>query len=291
MVSVVIAAHNEAGVIGRCLGSLIGQETGGDDLDVTVVANGCTDETAAIAREFGVRVIEVPEANKAVALNHGDAAARGFPRIYLDADITVPRGAIASFDEVLTEGSPVLAAVPRRQLDLAGRPAFVRAYFTINSQLPAFAHGLFGRGMIALSQRGRERFDMFPNLVADDLFLDSLFAEREKRTLDAVEVVVAAPWRTSALVRRLVRVRRGNAAMRQAGRDGTAPLAVRRADRLAWLQAVVFKQPQLAPAGVAYVLISAVAAALARWMPRSGNLWERDESTRRTNLTAGDAHD
>ena len=88
-------------------------------------------------------------------------------------------------------------------------------------------------------------------MVADDLFLDSLFSASEKTTVDSVEVVVGAPRRTADLVRRLARVRRGNTAMRQAGRDGTVPVQVRTADRLAWLRAVVLPQPHLAPAGVA----------------------------------------
>src|SRR6185312_1201240 len=48
MISVVIAAHNEARVIGGCLDALLA-DAGPDDLDIVVVANGCTDDTAAVA--------------------------------------------------------------------------------------------------------------------------------------------------------------------------------------------------------------------------------------------------
>ena len=34
--------------------------------------------------------------------------------------------------------------------------------------------------MIALSEEGRARFDAFPTLIADDLFLDSQFSAAEK---------------------------------------------------------------------------------------------------------------
>nr|BFE85750.1 hypothetical protein GCM10020093_083510 [Planobispora longispora] len=46
--SVVIPAHNEEGVLRRCLdGLLAGTEPG--ELDVVVVANACTDRTADVA--------------------------------------------------------------------------------------------------------------------------------------------------------------------------------------------------------------------------------------------------
>jgi glycosyltransferase involved in cell wall biosynthesis len=280
MPSVVIAAHNEASVIGRCLDALMRQDAGKDPLDITVAANGCTDGTAQIARQRGVRVVEVEEASKAIALNVGDAAARGFPRIYLDADIEVPQGAIIAFVQALGAARP-LAAVPRRRVDVAGRPRAVKAYLAINSRLPAFQNGLVGRGMIALSERGRERFDAFPIMLADDLFLDSLFSPAEKTIVDSVEVSIAAPWRTSELIRRLVRVRRANAEMRAVGSAGKVTTSVRSADRLAWLKTVVLPNPQLAPVGVVYATISVLVALLARRRPRPGKEWARDDTTRR----------
>src|SRR5664279_3811245 len=84
MISIVIAAHNEAAGIGRCLDTLLA-DAKPDEFDVAVVANGCADDTATeAAARVGVRVIELTEPNKAKALNAGDQAANGFPRIYLD---------------------------------------------------------------------------------------------------------------------------------------------------------------------------------------------------------------
>lgn len=289
MTSVVIAAHNEAGVIGRCLDALLSEAAPGD-LDVTVVPNGCTDMTAAIARARNVRVVEVAQANKAAALNAGDEAAVGFPRIYLDADIVVTTADARAVSESVSgvpkadpphgNGAQVLAAVPRRKLELAGRPWPVRAYFAVNSRLPVFDGGLFGRGMIALSEAGRARFDRFPDMVADDLFLDSLFTEAEKVCVDEVVTTVAAPRRTRDLVRRLVRVRRGNAAMRRAGGERHLAIEVRPSDRMSWLWDVVRPNPWLAPAGLVYAGISLIAAVLAKRLPESDTTWQRDDSTR-----------
>lgn len=287
MTSVVIAAHDEAPVLGGCLDALLtGDRTeDGGPLDVTVVANGCTDATAAVARARpGVRVVELPQASKPAALNAGDAAAVGFPRVYLDADIRLPGPALrrlvtalAGGGPALPGGGPALAAVPRRRLVLAGRPLPVRAYYAIHARLPGFATGLFGRGAIALSQAGRARFDRFPDQIADDLFLDSLFSDAEKRQVADVEAEVATPLRTRDLVRRLARVRAGNAALRATG-AGTAT-NVRPAARLSWLRDVVLPRPWLAPAAAGYVGLTVTAALLARRRSRAGR-WGRDQSSR-----------
>jgi glycosyltransferase involved in cell wall biosynthesis len=273
--SVVIAAHNEAAVIGRCLDSLLA-DAAPAEFDVTVAANGCTDSTARVAAERGVRVVELTEPGKPGALNAGDAVAVGFPRVYLDADIVLDTAGLRAL--AAATGGSCLAATARRELDLTGRPVLVRAYFAVNRWLPAFRTGLFGRGVIVLAEAGRARFERFPDLVSDDLFLDSLFAVEEKREVPEVPARVATPRRTSHLIRRLVRVRGGNTAMRTAAASGEVSAAVRPANRSAWLKNVVLRRPWLAPAAVCYVGISLYAAVLARSGPDRG--WGRDDSSR-----------
>jgi len=277
MTSVVIAAHNEAAVIGRCLDALLGEAAPGE-FDVTVVANGCTDDTAAVAARPGVRVVDLATAGKAAALNAGDAASVGFPRVYLDADIVLTTAAVRSLAGAL--GGAAGAATVGRQLDLTGRPLLVRAYFAVHGRLPVFRDGLFGRGVVALSEAGRARFERFPALVADDLFLDSLFTQAEKRHVTSYAARVATPRRTGDLVRRLVRVRGGNAAMRAASANGEVAAPVRSAARLSWLRDVVLPRPWLAPAAVCYVAITVAAAVAARRAADGGAAWGRDESSR-----------
>lgn len=283
--AIIIAAHNEAAVMDRCLSALTADRQP-EEFEIIVVPNGCNDDTANIARRYqSIQVIEIAIASKATALNVGDAEATGFPRIYLDADMIADRQDVQRLSSALQctpaplANSP-LAAVPKRQLDLAGRPLFVRSYFSIQARLPAFSDGLFGRGMIALSEEGRRRFDRFPEMIADDLFLDSLFSSNEKVVVDTVSTLIATPLRTRDLVRRLVRVRRGNAEMRAAGNAGSLNAEVRNADRLSWLRDVVIPCPRLAPAAVIYVGITVLAALLAKWHPSSNRAWGRDESTR-----------
>ncbi|MGA8273701.1 MAG: glycosyltransferase, partial [Candidatus Sulfotelmatobacter sp.] len=86
MVSIIIPAHNEGAVIARTLKAMTdGAQPA--ELDIIVVCNGCSDDTAAVARRFSpaVRVLETAIAGKTNALNLGDEAARSFPRVYVDA--------------------------------------------------------------------------------------------------------------------------------------------------------------------------------------------------------------
>ena len=106
MISVIIPAHNEQAVIRRSLESLTcGSQPG--EVEIIVVANGCTDATADAARAFApaVRVIETPIASKIHALNLGDQAASGFPRFFIDADVVLPLDALRRLAARLDAGN------------------------------------------------------------------------------------------------------------------------------------------------------------------------------------------
>jgi glycosyltransferase involved in cell wall biosynthesis len=273
--SVVVAAHNEEAVIGRCLDAI--RASSGPPLDITVVANGCRDRTAEVAAERpGVRVLDLAAAGKPGALNAGDAVAIGFPRLYLDADVVLSPDAIPRLAQAVKDGP--LAVVPRRRLDVTGRPLMVRAYYAINAHLPAYRNALFGRGAIMLSETGRARFDEFPTMTADDLFLDSLFADGERVEVPEVTSRVATPFKTADLVRRLSRVRAGNTALRRESAS-----SVRSSVRSSWLRDVVIPRPWLAPAAVCYVGLIAAAELRARRTRGSADQWGRDESSRQND--------
>lgn len=95
-----IPAYNEAGSIASTIGALLAQDRIPDS--IIVIPNGCTDDTAAIARTFGVTVLELPklEHKKSQALNmawnmYGKEAD---VIICLDADTVLPPNAIADWE-------------------------------------------------------------------------------------------------------------------------------------------------------------------------------------------------
>ncbi len=268
LVSVLIAAYEEEGVIGRTLDTLLlGANPG--ELDVVVVANGCSDGTATEAAQHGARVLETRHASKALALNLADEAAPGFPRLYLDADTPVNVDDVRALATALVGGGgSALAAAPARWVSTSGRPVPVRAYYAINNRLPIYQHTLFGRGAIMVSEEGRRRFGSFPNVVADDLFLDSQFSVNEKTVVGSVRGVIEAPHTTQELIRRLARVRRGNRELATADPSSEHHAS----SSTSWLRHVVLRRPYLAPAGLVYVAITVWAERIARGGP-TGAPW------------------
>jgi glycosyltransferase involved in cell wall biosynthesis len=264
MTSVVIAAHNEARNVGCCLDALLGDGMVGR-FEVVVAANGCTDETVRAATRPGVVVVDLPDAGKAAALNAAERQVRSFPRVYLDADCTLTADDVAllaaAVDDDASRGGPPLAATARRVVDTTGRPFIVRHYYRMLDRHPAFRHSLFGRGVVVLSERGRARFEEFPGVLADDFFLDSLFAAGEKHVTSDVVSVVGAPSTSKVLVQRLARVRRGNQEVRH--RSETS-VGARPVEGLGWLLHAVRATPTFAPSAAVYAAVTAYVIASSR---------------------------
>jgi glycosyltransferase involved in cell wall biosynthesis len=275
--SVVVPAHNEEAVIGRLLAS-IADGLDGARVDVVVACNGCTDRTAEVARDHGARVVEVPEASKIAALDAGDAVARGFPRLYVDADVVLTGRAVRDLAACL--GAPgALAAAAPVQLDTIGRPWSVRAFFRVWEAVRAGDRAPAGSGVYAMSAEGRARFDRFPDVIADDLFVHNLFARDERQTPATDPVVVEPPRSLRSLLRRRTRVYVGN--MQVAADPALAALPGADDRGTAWWR-VVLARPSLVPAAVPYVAVNSVAKLRARRVARRAGpvAWGRDDTTR-----------
>ena len=67
--SVIVPAFNEEAEIRVLMDSLVKSPDFGSDIVVVVAANGCKDNTAAVARSYGVNVVELVQASKVAALN------------------------------------------------------------------------------------------------------------------------------------------------------------------------------------------------------------------------------
>ncbi|WP_235912393.1 glycosyltransferase [Ruania zhangjianzhongii] len=206
--AVIVPAHNEAAVIARTLRALA-PLTAVEGMEVIVACNGCTDDTAEIAREFaGVQVIETDQASKTVAMNLGDDAATAWPRLYLDADIDAdPHSVLAVFAALAQPG--VLAARARYVYDAIGVSIPVRAYYRARSRIPAPPARLWGAGGYATTEKGHRRFGRFADVIADDSWFDEQFHASEKRVVATAPMRVRTPRNAADLVAVLARRRRG----------------------------------------------------------------------------------
>jgi glycosyltransferase involved in cell wall biosynthesis len=105
-VSVVIPCLNEAQTIERCVNSARKiLEQHGIAGEVIVVDNGSSDDSAALARGAGARVIEETRRGYGSAYLAGFAAARGERIVMADADLTYDFADIPRFVEKIDEGA------------------------------------------------------------------------------------------------------------------------------------------------------------------------------------------
>lgn len=263
--SIIIPAHNEAAVIDRTLNALDPLVAAGT-AEVIVVANGCTDDTAARARSHpGVRVLELSEGSKAAALNAGNAHATRWPRLYLDADITASPQALAQAVRVLAADG-IYVARPAFRWDLQGASLLARAYYRARARMPSMSSAMWGAGVYGLSQQGYRILGELPRVLGDDLLVEVSFPPGRKYVASGPAVVVRMPLTLRDLIGVLARSRRGGTEL---GVD-TARSSVRELIRtitgpLSMLDALCF-------------VFVAAAARIRAYYATSG--WERDHSTR-----------
>ncbi|MEP2953504.1 MAG: glycosyltransferase [Sulfitobacter sp.] len=209
-VSVLIPAHNEADWLPACLDALCAADPVAGPVEVIVVANGCTDDTAELARRkapafeargWALRVLELAQGSKLGALNAGEAAARGAVLVYLDADVLVSPPLLAQLAGALAEDAPRYASgMP--QVTTSGD--WVTRHYTRFWQTTGFmTHGVPGFGVFAMNRTGRARWGDWPDIISDDTFARLNFRPEER-------IAVPAPyaWPMIEGFAPLVRVRR-----------------------------------------------------------------------------------
>ena len=277
-------------MLGRLLSGLVpdsvSESAGGvDALDLVVVANGCTDETAEVAAKYAnVRVIETPVPNKHRALRLGDEHAAGFPRLYVDADVELTRGDVFALATAVSQPG-VHAAAPTRVTPLDGCPWTVRWYYQIWERLPVVQEGLFGRGVIALSAEGHARIAALPELMGDDLAASLSFTAPERTVVDRARVVVHPPRTLKDLLRR--RVRSMTVTTQAATQTRLPGSRTSKSDLKDLLRAAPLRNgPRLAW----FLIVTAIARSRARRAVKAGDFttWLRDESSRAAAAAAAE---
>lgn len=278
-ISVIIPAHNEESIIESALTTLISGSIG-LEVEIVVVANGCSDRTADRARSVpGVVVLEIDSPSKIAALNLGDRAASHFPRVYVDADVSMSSEALAQLWAVLTGDVGARVAAPTMRVDARSASPLVRLYYKAWALSEFRVSGHVGSGVYALSEEGRRRFGSFPDVIADDRYVQQLFDRDERIVLQDAYFTVSAPRNMSSMIARSVRILVGNASLPDEVRSAHGGTSFGRFWK--FLRRVLRRPSHWAPFAV-YTVAFGIAYVQSKLVLRSGRpvQWRQDRTTR-----------
>lgn len=209
--SVLIPAHNEADYLPACLDALLASDPAEGEVEVVIIANGCTDTTVEIAdgyrphalsKGWGWTVLDLAEGGKLNAWNAGEMAAKGEVLIYLDADVLVSPPLVAQIAAVLSVDAPRYAS-GRPNVTVSNDDALTRHYTRFWLTTPFMVHGVPGFGVFAMNRAGRARWGNWPDIISDDTFARLNFSPEERLSVPATY-----DWPMIEGFRRLVQVRR-----------------------------------------------------------------------------------
>lgn len=251
--SVVIPARDDAEALGALLEILLLETNLALWVVVALNGEGIPAMEAIVSvhqsgfEAAGHRLVSVrsEHPSKIAALNAGDRARPKGPVAYIDADAVLSPGSLAIVADVLKSESPRLAA-PRRLLILPkGRVS--RSYARIWNRVPNVS-SFIGGGFYGVNASGRKRWDRFPSVVGDDMWVFSQFAENERTIVEAASFEMRFP-EDNALLHTLRRWRRGNRELGAYRRLGAARLETLRllaSDREMWRYLPLFLAVQVA---------------------------------------------
>jgi cellulose synthase/poly-beta-1,6-N-acetylglucosamine synthase-like glycosyltransferase len=275
--SITIPAHNEGRVIARALNSILANKLD-RPLQVVVVANGCSDDTAEVVRRFAsqVELIETPVGSKTHALNLGDRAARYDLRAYLDADIELSPNALQCVVDAFNDPT-VRLAMPQPRHVYRGRNPILAGYYALWRSMPYVEKGAMAGGFYCIDRQLRGRFSEFPAITADDKFVRNLAKPGERRVLEDCHATITMPATFRGLLSHKTRWTYGNLELAASRPDLEENDRNKHEGALGHL----LRRPWLWVNVPAFLFVYAYAqiAARKRFAQRRA-VWDRDASTR-----------
>jgi len=213
-VSVIIAAHNEEGVIERTLRSIRGSAYPEELLQIVVASDGSDDHTVAVSRSAGAtEVLDLPRVGKLHALNAAVARSSGEILVFADADVEL-------FEDSLSElvsnfADPEVGGVAANELHVASTGGAVASgegfYWRYEQKLKALEDRI-GSTVSASGRFYAIRRDLFTpptNAYGTDDFVVSTEVIRAGRRLAfdrRARVLVGSPEEGGTELRRKIRM-------------------------------------------------------------------------------------
>lgn len=214
-VTIIVAAHNEAAVIGAKLRNLLDLDYPPDRRELVVASDGSTDGTDGIAAGFGaegVRVLSLPRGGKAAALEAAVARSAGEILVFTDANSMFAPGALRAL--VRPFADPAVGGVAGNQVYSAGTDDATstgeRGHWDLDRRLKAAesAAGNVIAATGAIYAIRRALFRPIPEGVNDDFYESLSVIASGARLVFAPDAVATEPTSASreAEYRRKVRV-------------------------------------------------------------------------------------
>ena len=214
-VSIIIAAHDEAGVIAAKLDNLLAVDYPAAHLKIVVASDASTDGTDGIVADYadrGVRLLALPRGGKAAALEAAVAVTTGSILVFTDANSIFDRAAVRAL--VRPFADPAVGGVAGNQVYLSGddSPASTgeRGHWGLDRMLKraesAAGNVIAATGAIYAIRR--ELFRPIPSGVNDDFYESLSVIAAGSRLVFAEDAVAFEPTASSrsAEYRRKVRV-------------------------------------------------------------------------------------
>ncbi len=271
--SVIVPVHDEAALLPETVPMLL---SGLDPAaELVFVCNGCSDDSAAILRLImggRARILELSEAGKPGAIRAGEAVARAFPRVYLDADVWISGADLTALVAAQRAGGWELVS-PRLLADTRGAS---RAARWITEVWTDSAHMRLGgfHCVLSLSAEGRARWGAFPDVTNDDDFITARVPAERRMIVKELVATIRPPRGFAAWVRVRERWVRGGMEL---ARRGGAPEPVPGQGLGGVLAALPTR-----PLPVATYVLAVLLARLRARRPISGAapIWYRDATSR-----------
>lgn len=207
---IVVPVRNERAVLAHTVPALL-DCVAGQGGQIIWVCNGCTDGSAEMIRQLhpqDAQIIELATPGKTGALQAGDDALAGlFPRLYLDADVTLRACDLQVLLTPLANGSADLVAA-RRLHDTAGASRISAAIARTWEELP-YARECAFLGAIGISAAGRALWQEWPEVSGDDIFVAAMVPPARRRFVPEAIAMTGAPATFWGWVEMRARWRRG----------------------------------------------------------------------------------
>lgn len=112
LLSVIVPAHNAAGMLPRTLGAMCNSDLPRDRWELVVVDDGSEDDTSLIAARYADTVVTLPgkASGPAYARNRGFEVTRGQIIVFIDADCVVHNDTLSRFASLFSEQPDLGAA-------------------------------------------------------------------------------------------------------------------------------------------------------------------------------------